>query len=118
MHVMAQPLQAVARTNEHDYAHRRAVACTAYRGQLPSTNTCSDSPRSRADGVTIVLSPTRIFRPLRIAARTSSSQTNSAGLSPRAVVSALWFEGDTEEVGSVGRYPRDARKLSILDASA
>src|SRR5262245_4781378 len=110
MHVMAQPLQAVARTNEHDYAHRRAVACTAYRGQFSSTNTCSDSPRSRADGVTIVLSPTKIFRPLRMAARTSSSQTNSAVSSARAVGSALVMGGDSEGAGSVWRYPRDARK--------
>src|SRR5215510_9247165 len=94
MHVMAQPLQAVARTNEHDYAHRRAVACTAYRGQFSWTNTCSDSPRSRADGVTIVLSPTRIFRPLLIAARTSSSHTKSAGLSVRVVVSTLLSGAD------------------------
>jgi hypothetical protein len=42
-------------------------------------NTLLDSPRSRADGVTMVFSPITNFRPALRAARTSSSQTKSAG---------------------------------------
>ncbi len=42
--------------------------------------TFADSPASRAAGVMMVRSPTRIVRPSRTAARTSSSQTNGTGV--------------------------------------
>src|SRR5690349_21954149 len=55
-----------------------------YRGQPAVMKTFEDSPKSRADGVTIVLSPINSFRPALSAARTSSSQMNSAGRSAGA----------------------------------
>jgi hypothetical protein len=69
-----------------------AVLCggahASHRGQPAATNTFEASPRSRAAGVTIVLSPMVIIRPALIAARTSSSQTNSAGPSGGCGVAA------------------------------
>ena len=57
------------------------VSVRVQLGQDAWTNTFLDSPSSRADGVMIVFSPMSSFRPALRAARTSSSQTNSAAAS-------------------------------------
>src|SRR4051794_29766871 len=50
----------------------------AQLGHEAVVNMCCDSPRSRAEGVTMVRSPMRMRVPARSAWRTSSSHTNSA----------------------------------------
>src|SRR5438094_676642 len=58
-----------------------------------TTNTSLDSPRSRAEGVMMVFFPTVIFALDKMAARTSSSQTNPTGLD--SLFSAFGFGGSS-----------------------
>ena len=61
-----------------------------------TTRISEGAARSRADGVTMVLGPMAIFRFSRMAARTSASQTKSAGCNASGGGSALKGAGIAE----------------------